>query len=242
MTPTALPLPRGEHSSFLPPSFYEAPQHSTYTPPLPAAPTPKKRTTSKKASPDSPVIAKRRGRPPIIHSNSLKPYLRSYSSPGHALWRLPLLGHIVTGAVNLDYGDNEKPLGMKTALALLRSLDVISTEAILEHMERSMRPCCERHAQRLAQCLRIIERAARAATSKWPVADHELDPYATSHNIVPCSAQGCSVCRPSAEVEHAWSLAAAEQDDLTNTFATVSDETVTGDGWADQEDALFDAD
>lgn len=245
MTPIALPLQRGEYPPFLPLNFYEAPQYSAYAPPspaapiVPAAPAPKRR--AKKVSSKSPAEARRRGRPAIIHTNALKPYLQSFSSPGHALVKLPRLGSIATGAVSLDYGKNAKPLGIKTALVLLRRLDVISTESVLEYMRLSLRPCSERHAQRLAQCVRIIERAARTVKSDWPEPGHadEADSYMTLHSIVPCSEQGCSICRPSVGVEQAWSLTAAEQDDPTDSFATVDFNTTNEDGWADLEDDLF---
>jgi hypothetical protein len=196
---------------------------------------------AKKTPQDLPAKA-RRGRPRIIQANSLKAYLQGYSSPGHALAKLPKLGHIATGAVSLDYGKNAKPLGIKTALVLLRRLDVMSTEAILAYMALSLRPCTERHAQRLAQCIRVIERAARSLKAEWPEPGlaNELDSYTTMHSIAPCSEQGCSICRPSAQVEQAWSLTAeAEQDDLTGTddFDATSE-----DDWADLEDDLFGSD
>ncbi len=248
MTPTALPLQHGEYPPFLPSNFYEAPQYSAYAPPspaapvVPAAPAPKRRAS--KASPKSPAKPGRRGRPPIIHTNALKPYLQSFSSPGHALAKLPRLGSIATGAVSLDYGKNAKPLGIKTALVLLRNLDVISTESILKYMRLLSRPCTERHAQRLGQCIRIIERAARTAKSEWPEPSHvdAADSYTTVHSIVPCSEQGCSICRPSAEVEQAWSLAVVEQNESTGTFATVGFDATNKDGWADLEDDLFASD
>lgn len=191
-----------------------------------------------------PVKAKRRGRPPIIRTNSLKAHLQGYSSPGHALAALPELGHIVTGAVNLDYGKNANPLGMKTALVLLRHLDVISTETILEYMELSLRECCERHAQRLAQCLRIIERATRTAKAQWPEPDERQssDAHATVHNIVPCSEQGCPVCRWPAAVEHAWDLTAAEKDELTNPSATIGFGASDEDELLDPQDDLCSSD
>jgi hypothetical protein len=247
MKHTALLRQNGEYSPLFPLEFYEAPQYGTYTPSAleqvapatPTASTPKRRY-SKGASPKLPTKTKRRGRPPIIQANSLKAYLQGYNSPGHALAKLPKLAHIVTGAVSLDYGDNAKPLGMKTALVLLRSLDVISTETVLEYMDLSLRPCCERHAQRLAQCIRIIERATRATKNEWPAPGQvdEADSYATVHRIVPCSDKGCAICRPSAEVEQAWSLAAAEQDDPTSTSATRDFEATSDDDWADLEDDL----
>jgi hypothetical protein len=111
-------------------------------------------------------------------------------------------------------------------------------------MALSLRPCCERHAQRLAQCIRIIERAARAANNEWPAPGQvdAADSYATVHGIVPCSEQGCSVCRRSAEVEQAWNLAATEQDDPTNTATTGDLDATSDDDWADLEDDLFASD
>lgn len=246
MTPTALPLQRGEYPPFLPSNFYDAPQYRAYA--RPAAPAPsaepiaaREHKASRKTPPDLPSKA-RRGRPRIIQANSLKAYLQGYSSPGHALAKLPKLGNVVTGAVSLDYGKNAKPLGIKTALVLLRRLDVISTGAILEYIALSLRPCTERHAQRLAQCVRVIERAARPLKAEWPEPGlaNELDAYTTMHSITPCSEQGCSICRPSVQVEQAWSLATeAEQCDLTGT-----DDFDSGneDDWADLEDDLLGSD
>lgn len=243
MNPTVSPLQHREYPPFLPSNFYDAPQYRAYAPPtLPAAPIAAPKHKAAKTTPQDLPTKVSRGRPRIIQANSLKAYLQGHSSPGHALAKLPKLGHIVTGAVSLDYGKNAKPLGIKTALVLLRKLDVISTEAILEYMALSLRPCTERHAQRLAQCVRVIERAARPLKAEWPESGlaNELDSYTTMRSITPCSEQGCSICRPSAQVEQAWSLATvAEQDDLTRTDDF---DAGNGDDWADLEEDLLGSD
>lgn len=80
--------------------------------------------------------------------------------------------------------------------------------------------------------------------SEWPEPGHfdEADSYTTVHSIVRCSEQGCSICKPLAEVEQAWSLAAAELDGPTDTFATADLDATNEDGWADLEDDLFASD
>jgi hypothetical protein len=239
MTRTASLLQHSGHTPLLP-YFYEASDCAQHSSPVPAiAPTRKPR----KAATTSTAKPKPRGRPAIVHVNTIKPYLQSFSSPGHALAKLPELSDIVTGAVSLDYGNNDKPLGIKTVLVLLRRLDEITSEAIEECMLLSLRQCSQRHAQRLAQCLRVIERAAaRIAKDKWPspgLAD-ETDTYRTAHSIVPCSEQGCQVCRETLVVTQAWSLAPAEQDSTADSLPSLDIDVKNEDAWADLEDALFD--
>lgn len=238
MTQTSLPLQRSSHPPFLPCNCYEVPQHAEYQAQVPP-PTPARRLH--KAPANSTAKPKPRGRPAIVHANSLKPYLQSFSSPGHALHKLPKLSDIVTGAVSLDYGDNAKPLGIKTVLVLLRRLDEITSEAIQEYMRLSLRSCTQRHAQRLAQCLRVVERAlSRVAKSEWPDPSmiDEADTYRTVHLIVPCSEQGCAVCRYMAEVTEAWSLTSADKD-ATSFSTSPTLDTADVDGWSDLEDDLF---
>jgi hypothetical protein len=245
MNPNVLPLHRAKHTPFLPQGIYDAPCFDLRIPSKPALPVaPAAKRQTKKSNATVPVDTRRRGRPPIVHTNALKPYLQAYSSPGHALAKLPRLGDIVTGAVSLNYGENAKPLGIKTAIVLLRRLNTISSEAILDYMRMALRPCSQRHAQRLAMCIRIIERAARAENSKWPEPSHGdgADSYMTLRTIVPCSELGCSVCQPSADAEQAWRLTAADDEGQRSSFEHKKVDQCDEDGWADLEDELFTSD
>jgi hypothetical protein len=245
MNQSISPLPHSGHPPFLPYNFYEVTHHAEYqeqeqAPAKLTRPLRKAKSTVKSTAKPKP-----RGRPAIVHVNSIKPYLQSFSSPGHALAKLPQLSDIVTGAVSLNYGNNGKPLGIKTALVLLRRLDEITSEAIEEYMLLSLRECTQRHAQRLAQCLRVIERAAaRIAKDKWPAPGeiNEADVYRTAHSIVPCSEQGCEVCRETTAVTQAWSLATAEQDATTDISPVVGVDVANEGDWTDLEDPLFNTD
>lgn len=244
MTESICPLPHSGHPPFLPYNFHEVPHHAEYQEQAPAIKLTRPPRKAK-APAKSTAKPKPRGRPAIVHVNAIKPYLQSFSSPGHALAKLPQLSDIVTGAVSLDYGNNGKPLGIKTALVLLRRLDEITLEAIEGYMLLSLRECTQRHAQRLAQCLRVIERAAaRIAKDKWPASGeiNEADVYRTAHSIVPCSEQGCEVCRETVAVTQAWSLATAEQDTTIDTSPVVGTDVANEDDWADLEDPLFHTD
>jgi hypothetical protein len=130
---------------------------------------------------------RKRGRPATVHANTLKPYLQGFSAPGFALASLPSFDSIVTGAVNLDMDGNTRPLSKKLVVSLLQRLDVISAEGVREYMHLTSRQCSERHAQKIALCLRVIERAAAtAAATKWPAPP--------AYEIEPCGREGCSVC------------------------------------------------
>jgi len=241
MTQSISLLPHSGHPPFLLYNFYEVPHHTEYQEQAPAIKL-KRPPRKAKAPARSTAKPKPRGRPAIVHVNSIKPYLQSFSSPGHALAKLPQLSDIVTGAVSLDYGNNGRPLGIKTTLVLLRRLDEITSEAIEEYMLLSLRECTQRHAQRLAQCLRVIERAAaRIAKDKWPAPGevNEADVYRTVHSIVPCSEQGCQVCRETPAVTQAWSLATAEQESIADTPPGIDIDVENEDGWADLEDPSF---
>lgn len=218
MIKTAFPPQRGDYPPFLPLNFYEAPQYASYRP-LPAVvKVPSRRL---KTSPTTPK-ARARGRPAILYPNSIKAYLASFSAPGHALSKLPGLDAVVTGAVNLDYGDNTRPLSKKLVLVLLRRIDVISSAEIQAYMHCSLRQCTLRHAQRLAQCLRVIERAAaKLARTQWPEPRQiEEDGGSGVLQITPCGNASCTVCRSGGAVASAWSLP-AESDDSGESRATM---------------------
>lgn len=135
-----------------------------------------------------PHASKKRGRPKIVHINSLKACLSAFSAPGFALARLPHLDHIVTGAVNLDMAGNTRPLSKKLMVRLLQHLDVISTEAVKEYMHLTLRQCSERHAQKIALCLRVIENTlAPIAKTKWLAPNH-------TYEIESCGKDNCPVC------------------------------------------------
>lgn len=135
----------------------------------------------------APETKKKRGRPTTVHTNSLKTYLAGFNAPGFALASLPFLDNIVTGAVNLDLGGNTRPLAKKLVISLLQRLDVISAEAVRQQMHLTLRPCSERHAQKIGQCLRVIEiAAATVAKTRWPAPP--------TFEIESCGMVNCSVC------------------------------------------------
>lgn len=106
-----------------------------------------------------------RGRPKKVEVNRLKPYLQSFIFPRDALSALPMFDDIVTGTVVADAGGNTRPFSKTRMVAFLQSLDVISTEVIRAEMK-----CSVRHAQKVAMCLRIIERHAfDIAEEQWHV-------------------------------------------------------------------------
>lgn len=113
----------------------------------------------------APGTKKGRGRPKKIEVNRIKPYLQGFMFAGEALSELPMLDDIVSGTVIADAGGNTRPFSKKKMVRFLQNLDVISTEAIREEMQ-----CSLRHAQKVAMCLRIIERHAfEVAIKHWPL-------------------------------------------------------------------------
>lgn len=129
----------------------------------------------------------KRGRPSTVQTNSLKPYIAGFGAPGFALASLPCLDRIVTGAVNLDMESNTRPLAKKVVVSLLQRLDVISTQAVREYMHLTLRQYSERHAQKIALCLRVIETAAAPiAKTQWPAPP--------TYEIESCGRENCSVC------------------------------------------------
>jgi len=238
MTHTALPLHCVNYPALLPPSFCEASYNEVNAKsPQRVRLAPRSNRKATRTSIQTLAKPRGRGRPPLVRTNTLKNYLEAYSSPGHALAKLPHLSDIVTGAVNLDYCKNTRPLSIKTVIVLLRRLDMISTQLILDDMQLSLRHCSERHAQRLAMCLRIIERAAQTVKCKWPEPSHidEADSYTAMRTIVPCSEQGCLICRSSANVEQAWSLSEIIEDHQQMSFELDGVEVSAEDDWADLE-------
>ena len=129
-----------------------------------------------------------RGAPRKNQTNSLKHYLRGFSSPGSALHGLPYFDNIVTGAVNFDFG-NTRPFSKKLVVAMLQRLDVITTEAVENYMQLTLRECTTRHAQKIAQCLRVIEHASRKiAENSW------LSLNSRIYDITPCGNESCIIC------------------------------------------------
>lgn len=148
---------------------------------------------------------KKRGRPSKAATNSLKRRLSGFNAPGLALAGLPGLDHIVTGAVNLDLDGNTRPLSKKVVISILQRLDVVSTRAVQEYMHLTLRQCSERHAQKIAQCLRVIEKAAASiAPSQWP--GH------SEPNIEPCGKLACSVCGRSSMHASSWDAESNDDD------------------------------
>lgn len=109
-----------------------------------------------------PVTKKTKGAPKKVVPNRLKPYLKHFMFPRDALERLPMFDDIVTGAVK-DSGGNTRPLSKTMMVSLLQGLDEIAAEVIQKDARLSLR-----HAQRIAMCLRVIERAAfKVAETHW---------------------------------------------------------------------------
>lgn len=112
-----------------------------------------------------PPIQKKRGRPKKVVANRLKPYLQNFILAREALQALSGFDDIVHGAVRLDAGGNTRPLSKTMMVSLLQVLDEITTEAVRESIGGSVR-----HAQRVAMCLRVIERTAyKVAQIHWYV-------------------------------------------------------------------------
>jgi len=223
---TQLHPPGRKFPPLLPKNFYEAPQYNSYAPtPLASIPSPSLAGAVK-------ATAKRRGRPLILHPNSLKPYLERYSSPGHALTQLPHLDNIVSGMVNLNFGENTKPFSKKLMLVLLRRLDVISTANVEEHMLLTLRECSPRNAQRIASCLRVIElTAAKLTRTIWaelqPVDDDHM--YAPVQGIPPCGQPGCPICSRTAALADSWTLLSSDDEDSTDDFVITGSSCETAD-------------
>lgn len=109
------------------------------------------------------AVKKTKGRPKKAVTNRIKPYLADFMFPKDALERLPLFDDIVTGAVHLDAGGNTRPLSKTMMVSLLQVLDEITTAAVQESTNKSLR-----HAQRIALCLRIIEGLAfKTSQVRW---------------------------------------------------------------------------
>lgn len=144
-----------------------------------------------------PVVAKKRGRPAKGTINPLKPYLSTFTAPGHALAKIPYFDNIITGAVNIDMGRNTRPLSKKVVIRLLQELDVISTKGILDYMELTLRPCGVRHAQKVAEILCIIIRACSGLLGDDWLNDNGIDDtslYCSAPIIEPCGNSRCIVC------------------------------------------------
>lgn len=246
MTHTASPLPCGKYPPFLPNNFYDAPQHASFGNVTPSTTTPDQlphetlvwqRTEPSQEPCTTPAVTakgrKGRGRPANAHSNSLKPYLQGFNAPGFALAKLPLLDDIVTGALKLDLGGNTRPLGKKTIIRLLQRLDVISTKAVQEYMHLTLRECSERHAQKIAQCLRVIEwSAAKVAKTQWP-APTEIDQlysHAATPVIEPCGNISCTICARTGLETPGWGLLLPEShEDDDDDFAVEVDDWAVDD-------------
>lgn len=204
MNQQLFPLQPSRYPAFHPYKFYEASQYAAYCPataitvakhPIPDVIWPVERVG------EAPVKKAGRGAPRKVRANSLKPYLQGFNSPGHALRDLPHFDNIVTGAVNTDFGSNTRPLSKKLVITLLQRLNVITAEAVQEYMHLTLRRCSERHAQKIAQCLRVIEHAARTvAEYQWPssTTTNELGIFTAASYITPCGSETCVVCSGSA--------------------------------------------
>lgn len=128
---------------------------------LPLFPTAERATVTVPAALVS--TQKTRGRPKKVVPNRLKPYLQNFIFAREALKALSGFDDVVHGAVRLDAGGNTRPLSKTMMVSLLQVLDEITTEAVQENID-----CSLRHAQRVAMCLRVIElNAYKVAQNHW---------------------------------------------------------------------------
>jgi hypothetical protein len=225
---TLLPPQCGKYPSFLPYKLCEAPQYAPYRPATAIPPTestapdiPHSTEGADAARTKKPQKAKKTGRgaPKKVLDNSLKPYLQGFNHPGHALSRLPQFDHIVTGAVSMDFGGNTRPLSKKLVITLLRRLNVISAEAVEAYMHASMRQCTLRHAQKIAQVLRvIIHAAAKVAEAQWPAPGEAVDQhtFGSADYITPCGSDTCTICSGSPQPHWDWPHHGANDDDVVD--------------------------
>lgn len=122
--------------------------------------------TSASLAPIKPAAKRTRGAPKKVVLNRLKPFLTNVMFPREALQRLPMFDDIVTGAVK-DSGGNTRPLSKTMMVSLLQGLDQIAAKDVQAATGLSLR-----HSQRIAMCLRIIERAAfKVAERHWYLPD-----------------------------------------------------------------------
>jgi hypothetical protein len=114
-------------------------------------------------------------------------------------------------------------------------LDVISTVAVHEYMHLTLRSCAERHPQKIAQCLRVIERGAKTlAETKWPlpgsVGDHFT--FSSTNYITPCGSDTCAICAGSQE----QSLDLTQHGTCVSEAGSLEDaETEQAGDWYDDE-------
>jgi len=110
--------------------------------------------------------------------------------------------------VSTDFGSNTRPLSKKLVITLLQRLDVISTEGVQEYMHLTLRRCSERHAQKIAQCLRVIEHAAKViAVTQWPSPGEASEhlTFDSTNYITPCGSDTCAICSGSTKQSWDWS-------------------------------------
>jgi hypothetical protein len=93
--------------------------------------------------------------------------------------------------------------------------------------------CTVRHAQRLALCLRIIDQSAlKLAATLWsPRSQLEI----TTHDIVPCGKETCSVCMSGLSSIYSWDQALDNDNQFCNEGLFV-DEDGTGTFYIDNRE------
>jgi hypothetical protein len=115
----------------------------------------------------------------------------------------------------MDLGRNTRPLSKKLVITLLRRLDVISAEAVQAYMLATMRQCALRHAQKIAQVLRLIVRAAaKVAEAQWPPPGEATDQHAFDSGgyITSCGSDTCTICAGSLQPNWDWPQHGASKD------------------------------
>jgi hypothetical protein len=113
-------------------------------------------------------------------------------------------------------GGNTRPLSKKLVITLLRSLDVISTQTVQAYTLATMRQCTLRHAQKIAQVLRLIVNAtSKVAEAHWPPPGEAVDQhtFGSAGYITPCGSDTCAICAGSPQPNWDWPEHGASEDD-----------------------------
>ena len=76
-----------------------------------------------------------------------------YCTLAEASEEFKFLDNIVVGVCNLDLGGNTRPLRLRTVYTILSTQPIITTAVVMEAHQ-----CSERHAQKIAACLRIASK------------------------------------------------------------------------------------
>jgi hypothetical protein len=119
-----------------------------------------------------------RGRPTLRMVNGLKPFIKHLVYAKDVL-RLPGLDDIMSGAVAFDCAGNTRPLNKKKLAALLQRLELITAEEV----QKEMRNCSLRHAQKVASCLRTVVTLGLRQVDSWPRPPDDDDEFGEAQDV-----------------------------------------------------------